>query len=70
MNREGPHRERDPRQFEKGREVHEEQTRNISEEDRRQWEKTRDIRKEASEIPEETPTQHERDDRLEAPPGD
>ncbi len=46
----------DPRQFEKGREVREEQTRNISEEaseeDRRQWEKTRDIRKEASEIPE------------------
>jgi len=55
-------RERDPRQFEKGREVREEQTRNISEEasegDRRQWEKARDIRREASEIPEEA---HERD---------
>jgi hypothetical protein len=54
----------DPRQFEKGREVREEQTRNISEEaseeDRRQWEKTRDIRKEASEIPEGT---HERNER-------
>ena len=68
--------EEDPRQFEKGREVHEEQTRNISEEasdeDRRQWEKTRDIRKEASKIPEETPPQHQqgRDDQLEAPPGD
>ena len=50
-------REQDPRQFEKGREVREEQTRNISEEaseeDRRQWEKTRDIGKEVSEIPEE-----------------
>ncbi len=49
--------EQNPRQFEKGREVREEQTRNISEEaseeDRRQWEKTRDIRKEASEGAEE-----------------
>ena len=47
-------KEKDPRQFEKGGEVREEQTRNISEEaseeDRRQWEKTRDIGKEASEI--------------------
>jgi hypothetical protein len=55
-------REQDPRQFEKGREVREEQTRNISEEasegDRRQWGKARDIRREASEIPEEA---HERD---------
>ena len=65
-------REQDPRQFEKGREVREEQTRNISEEDRRQWEKTRDIRKEVSEIPEEANEQHReiRDDQLEAPPGD
>ncbi len=57
-------REQDPRQFEKGREVREEQTRNISEEaseeDRRQWDKTRDIRKEASEVPEKA---HERDRR-------
>jgi hypothetical protein len=55
-------REQDPRQFEKGREVREEQTRNISEEaseeDRRQWDKTRDIRKEASAVPEKA---HERD---------
>ena len=49
-------RELDPRQFEKGRVVREEVTRNISEEaseaDRRRCEKSRDIRKEASEIPE------------------
>jgi hypothetical protein len=55
-------REQDPGQFEKGREVREEQTRNISEEatedDRRQWEKTRDISKEASEIPEEAHERH------------
>ena len=55
-------REQDTRQFEKGREVREEQTRNISEEasekDRRQWDKTRDIREEASEVPEKA---HERD---------
>jgi hypothetical protein len=44
-------REKDRRQFEKTREVREEQTRNISEEDRRQWEKTRDMRKEAHERP-------------------
>ena len=57
-------REQDPRQFEKGRAVREEQSRNISEEaseeDRRQWDKTRDIRKEASEVPEKA---HERDRR-------
>jgi hypothetical protein len=56
--------ERDPRQFEKGREVREEQTRNVSEEaseeDRQQWEKTRDISKEASEIPEEADERHRR----------
>lgn len=50
-------REEDPRRFEKGREVHEERTRNVSEEaseeDRRKWEETRDLGKEASEIPEE-----------------
>ena len=49
------------RRFEKGREVHEEQTRSVreeaSEEDCRQWEKTRDLSKEASETPEE---KHER----------
>jgi hypothetical protein len=50
-------REEDPRRFEKGREVREERTRNVSEvaseEDRRKWEETRDIGKEASEAPEE-----------------
>lgn len=50
-------REEDPQQFEKGREVREEQNRNIdeeaSEEDRRQWEKTRDISKEVAAIPDE-----------------
>ena len=49
--------EEDPRRFEKGREVHEERTRNVSEEadeeDRRKWEETRDIGKEAREIPED-----------------
>jgi hypothetical protein len=49
--------EEDPRRFEKGREVHQEQTRNISEEaseeDRRKWEETRDLGREASETPEE-----------------
>jgi hypothetical protein len=47
----------DPRRFEKGREVQEERTRNVSEEadeaDRRKWEETRDIGQEASEVPEE-----------------
>ena len=72
MNREEPPREQDPRQFEKGREVNEEQTRNISEEDRRQWEKTRDINKEVDAIPEEANDQRRqlREDQLEAPPGD
>jgi hypothetical protein len=49
--------EEDPRKFEKGREVHEERTRNVSEEadeeDRRKWEETREIGKEAHEIPED-----------------
>jgi len=49
--------EEDPRRFEKGREVHQERTRNISEEaseeDRRKWEETRDLGREASETPEE-----------------
>ena len=66
--------ERDPRQFEKGREVREEQTRNVSEEaseeDRQQWEKTRDISKEASEIPKRNPPQHQEDDQPEASRGD
>ena len=57
-------RERDPRQFEKGREVQKERTRNTSEktseEDRRQWVKTRDISKEASEIPEDAQEQDRR----------
>ena len=76
MNREEPPREQDPRQFEKGREVQEEQTRNISEEaseeDRRQWEKTRDISKEVDAIPEDANEQRRqvREDQLEAPPGD
>jgi hypothetical protein len=50
-------REEDPERFEKGREVREERTRNVSEEaseeDHRKWEETRDIGKEASEAPEE-----------------
>jgi hypothetical protein len=58
--------ERESREFEEGREVYEEQTRNISEEadeeDRQLWEKNRDIRKEASKIPEESPAQHQRED--------
>jgi hypothetical protein len=76
MNREEPPREQDPRQFEKGREAQEEQTRNISEEaseeDRRQWEKTRDISKEVDAIPEDANEQRRqlREDQLEAPPGD
>ena len=49
--------EEDPRRFDKGREVREERTRNISEEaseeDRRKWEETRDLGREASETPEE-----------------
>ena len=48
---------KDHGRFEKGREVHEEQTRSVHEEareeDRRRWEKTRDLSKEASETPEE-----------------
>ena len=57
-------RREDPRRFEKGREVREEQTRNVSEEaseeDRRQWEKTRDIGKEVREIPQEAHGLHPR----------
>jgi hypothetical protein len=60
--------EKDHRRFEKGHEVHEEQTRSVreeaSEEDRRQWEKTRDLGKEASETPEgkhERPRQSDKD---------
>ena len=53
--------EEDRQLFEKGREVHEERTRNVSEEaseeDRRKWEETRDLDQEASEPPEE---KHER----------
>ena len=53
--------ERHHRRFEKGREVHEEQTRSVSEEaseeDRHQWEKTRDLSKELSDTPEQ---KHER----------
>ena len=60
--REETRREEDPRRFEKGREVREEQTRNVSEEaddeDRRQWEKTRDIGKEVREIPQEAHRRH------------
>ncbi len=52
----------DPRRFEKGREVREEQTRNVSEEaseeDRRQWEKTRDMGKEVREVPQEAYGRH------------
>ena len=62
--------EKDHRRFEKGREVHEEQTRSVgeeaSEEDRRQWEKTRDLSKEASETPEEKqarPRQSDKDQK-------
>ena len=62
--REETRREEDPRRFEKGREVREEQTRNVSEEaddeDRRQWETTRDIGKEVREIPEEAYGRHPR----------
>jgi hypothetical protein len=50
-------REKVPQRFEETRRVHEERTRNVSEEadeeDRRKWEETRDIGKEASEAPEE-----------------
>lgn len=59
--------ESDHRRFEKGREVHEEQTRSVSEEaseeDRHQWEKTRDLSKESSETPEEKPERPRQSDK-------
>ena len=62
-------REKDRRQFEKTREVREEQTRNISEEDRRQWEKTRDLHEEAKQVTDKADQSHLREGDHDHPEG-
>ncbi len=73
----GGKREEGPRRFEQTtREVREEQSPSTgdegTEEDRQQWEQPRDISEEVAAIPEEASERRrqDREDQLEAPPGD